>query len=140
MKKFVAGIITGFLVSWTVASAAPTIAHNGTFWNHLNASAKDGYVNGYSDAMKSSVSQIDSLNTAADMFHWKGARQIIHQLTSQLAMANLSSQQAVKRLDELYSNQHYSDLDLDEALQMLTIRAHSGATPPAENQHQAATK
>ncbi|HXW85312.1 MAG TPA: hypothetical protein VEJ86_12960 [Candidatus Binataceae bacterium] len=138
MKRFALGVLVGFLASWTAAIAAPTVAHNGTFWNKLNASAKDGYVNGYSDAMKASVTQIDSLNTAADMFHWKGARQIIRQLTSQLAVANLTSQEAVKRLDELYANQHYSDLDLDEALQMLTIRAHSTAMPAPETLHQAA--
>jgi len=131
MKKFSAGIILGFLASWAVAFASPNFGHNGIFWNKLSSSAKDGYVNGYSDAMKVSVAKLDSLTIAADMFHWKGARKIISQLSGQLSMKDLASDQAVKRLDALYSNQKYSELDLGQALQLLNLRANETAVPAA---------
>jgi hypothetical protein len=123
MKKFVAGVMLGFLASWTVAFAAASVGHNGMFWNKLSSPAKDGYVNGYSDAMKVSVGQLDSLQIAADMFHWKGAHKIIKQLSRELSMADLTPEQAVSRLNSLYSNQKYSELDLGQALQLLTLRA-----------------
>jgi hypothetical protein len=132
MKKFAAGVVLGFLANWAVASATPLISHNGSFWNRLNNAAKDGYVNGYSDAMRVSVGKLDGLNIAADLFHWKGARKIIHQLSGQLAMGEkLTSDQAVKRLDELYSNQKYSELELGQALQILTVRASEIGMPDA---------
>ena len=130
MKKFAAGVMLGFVASWAVAFASSNVSHNGSFWNRLNGTAKDGYVNGYSDAMRVSVGKLDVLNSAADLFHWKGARRIIHQLSGQLSM-DMSSNQAVKRLDDLYSNQNYSELDLGEALQTLSIRANETAMPDA---------
>ncbi|HYB89846.1 MAG TPA: hypothetical protein VEC38_02245 [Candidatus Binataceae bacterium] len=129
MKKFIGGVVLGFIASWAIAFAAPSASHDGLFWNGLNASAKDGYVNGYSDAMKVSVGKLDSMTIAADMFHWKGARKIIHQLTRDLSMANLTPGEVVKRLDGLYSNQKYSELDLGQALQYLTLRVGETAVP-----------
>lgn len=131
MKKFAAGIVLGFMASWAVAFASSNVSHNGSFWNRLNATAKDGYVNGYSDAMRVSVGKLNVLNSAADLFHWKGARRIIHQLSGQLSMEDVSANQAVKRLDDLYSNQKYSELDIGEALQTLSIRASETAMPDA---------
>ncbi|MDO8434999.1 MAG: hypothetical protein Q7S58_21585 [Candidatus Binatus sp.] len=131
MKKFASGVLLGFLASWAVAFASPKANHDGSFWNRLNTAAKDGYVNGYSDAMRVSIGKLDGLNIAADLFHWKGARKIIHQLSGQLSMNDVSSDKAVKQLDELYSNQKYSELDLGQALQLLTIRANEIATPEA---------
>jgi hypothetical protein len=131
MKKFAAGVMLGFVASWVVAFASSNVNHNGSFWNRLNNAAKDGYVNGYSDAMRVSVGKLDVLNSAADLFHWKGARTIIHQLSGQLSMGEMAPEKAVKRLDDLYSNQKYSELDLGEALQTLTIRANETAMPDA---------
>ena len=71
MKKFAAGVMLGFVASWAVAFASSTVSHDGSFWNRLNTNAKDGYVNGYSDAMRVSVGKLDVLNSAADLFHWK---------------------------------------------------------------------
>ncbi|HEY6421291.1 MAG TPA: hypothetical protein VIX59_20015 [Candidatus Binataceae bacterium] len=130
MKKFVAGVTLGFLASWAMAFAAPNLGHNGSFWSKLNTSAKDGYVNGYSDAMNVSVGKLDSLQVAADVFHWRGARKIIHQLATQLSMSQLTPEQAVKRLDSLYANQKYSELDLGQALQLLTVHASEASQPP----------
>lgn len=129
MKKFVAGVLVGFLASCGFAFASANLAHNGMFWNKLSRQAKDGYVNGYSDAMKVSVGQLGSLQIAADMFHWKGAHKIIKQLGRELSMADLSPSQAVNRLNELYSNPKYSELDLGQALQLLTLRANETALP-----------
>jgi hypothetical protein len=131
MKKFASGVLLGFLASWAVAFASPNVNHDGSFWNRLNNAAKDGYVNGYSDAMRVSIGKLDGLNIAADLFHWRGARKIINQLSGQLSMGEVSSDRAVKQLDELYSNQKYSELDLGQALQMLTIRANETAVPDA---------
>jgi hypothetical protein len=131
MKKFAVGVMVGVVASWAIAFASPNVSHDGSFWNRLNGSAKDGYVNGYSDAMRVSVGKLDVLNSAADLVHWKGARRIIHQLSGQLSMEDVSANDAVKRLDELYSNQKYSELDLGEALQTLSIRANETAMPDA---------
>ena len=121
MKKFIAGVVVGFVLSCAGVFAAPSFDHNGSYWNQLNASAKNGYVDGYSDAMQVSVGKLNVLTTAADLFHWKGADRIIHQLSHELAMAELKPAEAVKRLDTLYANRKYSELDLGTALQVLAI-------------------
>jgi len=121
MKKFIVGMVVGFLLSCAGVFAAPSFDHNGSYWNQLNASAKSGYVNGYSDAMQVSVGKLNVLTTASDLFHWKGAYRIIHQLSHELAMSELKPADAVKRLDTLYANRKYSELDLGTALQVLAI-------------------
>lgn len=123
MKRFSAGVMLGVLASWGIGFAAPNFSHNGDFWNKLNTSAKTGYVNGYGDAMQVSAGKLDSLTIAADLFHWKGADKIIHQLSSELSTADLGSDAAVRKLDSLYSNPKYSELDLGEALQLLAAKA-----------------
>jgi len=132
MKKFIAGVVVGFVLSCAGVFAAPSFDHNGSYWNQLNASAKSGYVNGYSDAMEVSVGKLNVLTTAADLFHWKGADRIIHQLSHELAMSELTPAEAVKRLDTLYANRKYSELDLGTALQVLAIDStgQSAATTP----------
>jgi hypothetical protein len=123
MKKFIAGVVLGFLVSWGVGFAAPSFDHNGVFWNKLNNSAKTGYINGYSDAIQVSVGKLDSLTIAADLFHWKGANKIIHQLSRELESAQMNPGEAVRKLDSLYANPKYSELDLGQALQYLAVRS-----------------
>ena len=132
MKKFIAGVVVGFVLSCAGVFAAPSFDHNGSYWNQLNASAKSGYVNGYSDAMEVSVGKLNVLTTAADLFHWKGADRIIHQLSHELAMSELTPAEAVKRLDTLYANRKYSELDLGTALQVLAIDStgQGAATTP----------
>jgi hypothetical protein len=128
MKKFIVGVIVGFSLSCAVVFAAPSFDHNGAYWNQLNASAKSGYVNGYSDAMQVSVGKLDVLKTAADLFHWKGGDRIIHQLSHELAMSEMKPSDAVKRLDTLYANRKYSELDLGTALQVLAIDSTGQST------------
>ncbi len=129
MKKFSAGVVLGFLASWGIGFAAPNFSHNGTFWNKLNTSAKSGYVNGYSDAMQVSAGKLESLTIAADLFHWKGADKIIRQLSSELSTADLGPDEAVRKLDALYSNPKYSELDLGQALQLLAAKMQTDTEP-----------
>jgi hypothetical protein len=131
MKRFVAGVVVGFIASCAFAFASASADHNGVFWNKLNRAAKDGYVNGYADAMRVSVSKLDTLTTAGDLFHWKGSRKIIHELESQLSMSELPPGDAVTRLDTLYNNQKYSELDLGTALQLLALRPQGNGASPA---------
>src|SRR5208283_1975948 len=112
MKKFSAGVVVGLLAGWVVAVGATVAEHNGLYWGRLNPAAKSGYVNGYADAMQVSVGKLDNLTVAAELFHWKGAKKIIHQLSKELAVSDLSSEELVGRLNELYANRQYNELDL----------------------------
>jgi hypothetical protein len=127
MKKFAAGAVIGFLSCWMCAFAATGFEHNGVFWNRLDGAGKAGYVDGYNDAMQVSVGKLDSLTIAADLFHWKGARKIIHQLASEMSTADLPANEIVSRLDSLYANSKYSELDLGSALELLAVRAPADA-------------
>jgi hypothetical protein len=130
MKKFIAGVVIGLVASLGVGFAAPSMDHNGVFWNKLNNSAKAGYINGYSDAMQVSVGKLDSLHIAAGLFHWKGSDKIIRQLSGELSMSELKPDEAVKKLDSLYSNSKYSELDLGQALQLLAARMPADSSAP----------
>ena len=123
MKKFIAGVVVGFVASCGVGIAAPSFDHNGVFWNRLNNAAKTGYINGYGDAIQVSVGKLDSLSIAGELFHWRGAGKIIKQLSHELSTADLTPDRAVKKLDTLYANPKYSELDLGQALQLLAARA-----------------
>src|ERR1700687_2214501 len=135
MKKFIAGVVVGFVASCGVGIAAPSFDHNGVFWNRLNNAAKTGYINGYGDAIQVSVGKLDSLSIAGELFHWRGAGKIIKQLSRELSTADLTPDPAVKKLDTLYANPKYSELDLGQALQLVAARgAEQGtdgnASPP----------
>jgi hypothetical protein len=135
MKRFIAGVVVGFVTSCGVGFAAQSFDHNGVFWNRLNNAAKTGYINGYGDAMQVSAGKLDSLSVAADLFHWRGANKIIKQLSSELSTADFTPDQAMKKLDTLYSNPKYGELDLGQALQLLVAieleqRTEDDATAP----------
>jgi hypothetical protein len=127
MKKFLAGVVVGFVVSCAVAFASSNGNHNGLFWNKLNRAAKHGYVAGYTDAMRISVSKLDALITAGGLLHWKGSRTIFRQVENQLSMSALAPEDAVNRLNTLYKNEKYSELDLGSALQLMAL------PPPSNN-------
>jgi hypothetical protein len=133
MKKFVAGAVMGFLLSCSMLFAAQSLDHNGVFWTGLSNSGKAGYVNGYSDAMQVSVGKLDNLVVAADLFRWKGAKKIIRQLARELVVDNQPPQDVVKRLNQLYADPRYSELDLGSALQLLTMKAQEAAVAPTGN-------
>lgn len=122
MKKFVAGLVLGLLTSSVIGLASPSVDHDGNFWTSLNNAGKSGYISGYSDAMGVSVGKLEYLHSAASFFHWKGADKIIHELSQQLSTSELTPDEAVKKLDTLYSNPKYSELDLGQALQLLAAR------------------
>jgi hypothetical protein len=124
MKNFIVGVAVGFIASCAVAFAS-SANHDGLFWNKLDKTGKDGYVNGYSDAMRVSIAKLDSLTVAGDLFHWKGSHKIIHQLAAELSTSELTPEEAVSRLDALYGNQKYSELDLGSALQLLALRVQN---------------
>lgn len=139
MKRFAIGVMVGFLAASGIALAAANFDHNGLYWNKLDRSAKSGYVDGYADAMQVSMGKLDNLTIAAELFHWKGARKIIGQLARELTVSDLKGAAVVKRLNELYANRKYAELDLGSALQLLTMRAgeRAGAdrretSPPAK--------
>ena len=119
MKKFIAGVVVGCGLSCGVGLASPSFEHNGIFWHQLTSAGKAGYINGYRDAMDVSVQQVNTLSIAASFLHWKGGGKIIQQLTQELSMNNVRPDEAVRRLDALYSNSKYSQLDLGQALQLL---------------------
>ncbi|MCL5044154.1 MAG: hypothetical protein M1336_02595 [Deltaproteobacteria bacterium] len=122
MRKFCAGALLGLLAAWGVAAASQGADHDGWFWNKLDAAAKTGYVSGYGDAMQLSASKLAILHTASQLFHWKGGDRIIGQLRQELVMSALKPSDAISRLDALYSNPKYRELDLGTAIQMLAMR------------------
>lgn len=128
MKRFMMGAVVGFLAASGITLAAANFEHNGLYWNELDRSAKSGYVDGYADAMQVSIGKLDNLTIAAELFHWKGARKIIRQLARELTVSDLKSADVVKRLNELYANRKYGELDLGSALQLLTMRAGERAS------------
>jgi hypothetical protein len=134
MNKFAAGVVLGFLLSCGLGLAAQSLDHNGTFWNRLGDAAKQGYVDGYSDAMNVSVGKLDNLMVAADLFRWKGAKKIIRQLSRELTISDQRPEDVVKRLNELYADRKYSELDLGSAVQLLTMRnAQAPESQPSGN-------
>jgi hypothetical protein len=131
MKKFAAGVAMGMLVSSGMSFAAAGLSHNGIFWQQLSQPAKAGYINGYRDAMDVSVQEVNTLSIAASYLHWKSGDKIIHQLTQELSMAQIDPEEAVRRLNSLYANPKYSELDLGQALQLLAAQTSSNS--PADN-------
>ncbi len=127
MKKFIAGVVVGFGVSCGIGFAAPGFEHNGTFWQQLTNPAKSGYINGYRDAMDVSVQEVNTLSIAASYLHWKSGDKIIHQLTQELSMNDIKPDDAVRKLNALYSNPKYSQLDLGQALQLLLAQTAQNA-------------
>jgi hypothetical protein len=123
MKKFIAGVVVGFGLSCGIALGSLSAEHDGTFWQQLTSPAKTGYVNGYRDAMDVSVQQVNTLLIAASYLHWKSGDKIIRQLTKELSMNDIKPDDAVRKLNALYSNPKYSQLDLGQALQLLLAQA-----------------
>jgi hypothetical protein len=138
MKKFIAGVVVGMGLSSGMGFASSGFSHNGFFWQQLSNPVKTGYINGYRDAMDISVQEVNTLSIAASYLHWKSGDKIIHQLMQELSMAGINSDEAVRKLDALYSNPKYSELNLGQALQLLSAQAppnpgDDNSQTPAEN-------
>ena len=132
MQRFIAGIVLGFLANWTLSFAATGSVRNGSYWHQLSGVAKTGYVDGYMDAMHFSEAKLDTLNVAAQLFHWKGAPKIIRQLSDQFSTEGFVSGEAIKHLDQLYSNEKFSELDTGQALQLVAVRARTAELRPLQ--------
>jgi hypothetical protein len=130
MKRFVAGVIAGFVLSCGWAFATEDLSHNGAFWMGLDSSGKRGYVTGYTDAMKISVGKLENLEIAAELFRWKSARKIIRQVSRELQVADVGPEHLMQQLDRLYSDRKYSDLDLGSALQLVNISVENSSEKP----------
>ena len=133
MTRFLAGLVVGMIASCAVAFASSETDHNGRFWNQLSRAAKDGYISGYADASRVSVSKLETLITAGDLFHWKGSRKVIHELQTQVSRSELEPEAAVTGLDSLYKNQKYSELDLATALQLMALRPQTNSAGAASS-------
>ncbi len=132
MKRFVTGVITGFILSCSLALATEDLSHNGMFWMGLDPSGKRGYVTGYADAMKISVGKLENLEIAAELFRWKSARKIIRQVSRELRVADVGTENLMQQLDRLYSDRKYSDLDLGSALQLVNLRPENQPEKPRQ--------
>jgi hypothetical protein len=128
MKRFIVGVVVGFGLSCGIGLASQSFEHNGIFWHQLNDAGKTGYINGYRDAMDVSVQQVNTLSIAASYLHWKSGDKIIRQLTQELSMNGIQPEDAVRKLDALYSNPKYSQLELGQALQLLLAQASQNAS------------
>jgi hypothetical protein len=140
MKKFIAGVVVGCALSCAVGLASPSMEHNGIFWQQLTNPAKTGYINGYRDAMDVSVQQVNTLSIAASYLRWKSGDKIIHQLTQELSMNGINPDEAVGKLDALYSNPKYSQLELGQALQLLLAQTAQSAPKASDADAAALTR
>jgi len=132
MKKFIAGVVVGCGLSCGVGMASPSLEHNGMFWQQLTRGAKTGYINGYRDAMDISVQQVNTLSIAARYLHWKSGDKIIRQLNQELSMNGIRPDETVHKLDALYSNPKYIQLELGQALQLLLAQTAGGGANGAD--------
>lgn len=122
MIKFAAGVVAGASLTCAVASATQVINHDGLFWKGLGNQDKTAYVNGYSDAMHTSLGKLDNLKVAASLFHWKGANKILNQLARGLDLSGLPPERVVAYLNNVYSNPRYGDFDVAMAIEAATMR------------------
>lgn len=120
--KFAAGVMVGASLSCALASAAQVVRHDGTFWKALGNKDKTAYVAGFSDASHASLGKLDQLKVAAGLFRWKGADKILNQVARGLDTSDLSPQDLVAYLDNVYSNSRYGDFDVANAIELAAMR------------------
>jgi hypothetical protein len=122
MFKFAGGVIVGASLTCAVASATQVSNHDGLFWKGLGNQDKTAYVDGFTDAMHSSLGKLDNLKVAAALFHWKGANKILNELARGLDMSGLPPQRVVAYLNDVYSNPRYGDFDVSMAIEAASMR------------------
>lgn len=122
MSRFISGVVLGFLANCVVCVGSTGVVHDGGYWAQLSGEAKNGYVNGYADAMRVSAEKVAQLRIAAELFHWKAASKIIPQVSSQLSAERLAPTDVIHELDKLYSNKRFNDLSLGQALQLIATK------------------
>jgi len=128
--KFAAGVVAGAGLSCALASAAQLPRHDGSFWKALGNQGKTAYVDGYSDAMCTSLGKLDQLRIASALFHWKGAGKILNQVGRGMDMSSLPAKDLVSYLDNIYQSRQYGDFDVGNAIELAAMRG-IGAQPVA---------
>ena len=132
MLKFAAGVIMGASLTCAAASATQMSHHDGLFWKGLGNQDKTAYVNGYSDAMHTSLGKLDNLKVAAALFHWKGSGKILNQVARGLDMSGLAPERVVAYLNNVYTNPRYGDFDVAMAIEAATMRGID-LKPPSDS-------
>jgi len=122
MVKFAAGVIVGASLTCAVASATQISHHDGLFWKGLGNQDKTAYVDGYSDAMHTSLGKLDNLKVAAALFHWKGSGKILNQVAHGLDLSGLPPERVVAYLNNVYTNPRYGDFEVAMAIEAATMR------------------
>jgi hypothetical protein len=77
LAKFAGGVIVGAILSCSPGFAGQGAHHNGSYWNGLPHLARIAYIEGYADAMQTSIGKLQSLGVAAELLHWKGSKKIV---------------------------------------------------------------
>jgi hypothetical protein len=138
MVKFAAGVVVGASLSCALASAAQLARHDGAFWKGLGNQDKTAYVNGYSDAMHTSLGKLDQLRIASALFRWKGAGKILNQVERGMDLSSLPSKDLVAYLDGIYQNRQYGDFDVANAIELAAMRGIGAPPVPAKAENPAA--
>jgi hypothetical protein len=120
-------IATAILGS-SLALAGQSTFHNADYWEHLPKAQRLTYIEGYSDAMQVSVKKLDSLRIAAELFHWKGAKQIFGQAAREMMISGVRPNDLVHYMDKVYSDPEYHDLEVVKALQLAAIKGDLSAS------------
>jgi hypothetical protein len=100
-------------LSCVLASAAQVSRHDGNFWNRLGKHEKAACVAGYSDAARTSLDKLHSLELAVAAFHWKGANRVLSQLARELNMSSLEANDLTAYLDSVYSIEEHLALPFE---------------------------
>jgi len=100
--KFASGVIVGAILSCSSGFAAGA-RHNGSYWSGLPQLARMTYIEGYADAMQTSIGKLQSLGVAADLLHWKGSKKILAQVARELKISGRSAKDLMHYVDKVYS-------------------------------------
>ena len=111
-----------------LAFAGQSAFHNADYWEHLPRAPRLTYIEEYSDAMQVSVKKLESLRIAAQLFHWKGARQIFGQAAREMTISGVRPNDLVHYMDKVYSDPEYHDLEVVKALQLTAIKGDLSAS------------
>jgi hypothetical protein len=127
--RFVGGLIVGAILSCAVGFAAQGSGHDGSYWSGLPQLARMTYIEGYADAMQTSIGKLQSLGVAADLLHWKGSKKILAQVARELNISGHSAKDLMHYVDKVYSDPKYHELELGMAMQLATTRGELGSAP-----------
>lgn len=119
--KLWAGFVLGLALGCGNVWAKPLLNHDGIYWSKLQNSAKQAYVVGFVDGFATSVQKLEQLRETAKMFHWRAGDHIIRQVQSGLEMSADNPAATVAKLERLYSERRYAELEVSDALQLIAL-------------------